>query len=101
MDMLAVTDLQPPQPAQTIRVQAVKYVSMADWEKEQDELDSVKAQETQKENRPPAKKQKQSVGSLDHESFKFEEEAVQAMGDENWVGLLQRNPISSLKCTVG
>ncbi|KUJ21039.1 uncharacterized protein LY89DRAFT_715327 [Mollisia scopiformis] len=90
MDML-VTDLHPPQPAQVIKVEPVKYISMDDWMQDQIERDALQAQESRKESGPPpTKKQKNSIPSLGPEMFAVEEEARKALGDENWVGLLQR-----------
>lgn len=74
---------------------SLQFQGMDDWVKEQDALEAKKVdakEAAKKENvkptiPPPAKKAKHMP---DLEALAIEKEATEEMGDENWIGKLQR-----------
>jgi hypothetical protein len=90
-EMLVIPNLG--EPAKTVNITPVKYVSMDVWQKEQDDLDA-KTDKVIENPRPPIKKQRNTT-SPDAEAV-VEDEALQKIGTENWVGLLQRESLDEL-----
>ncbi|CZR54452.1 uncharacterized protein PAC_04336 [Phialocephala subalpina] len=89
-----------PQPSEVVKVAPTSYQSMDEYMKEQDELDQQLKQSTGSPQGPPAKKQRKSI-SLNKEELAFERKVEEVLGDENWIGTLQRysdvNPNHKLK----
>jgi len=69
--------------------QRVQFQSIEDFEKEQDALDELKATEADVKAKlqPPTKKQKKQK-TVDLEVLAIEAQAMEEIGDVNWVGRL-------------